>query len=59
MSRAVRVAALIYAGSILLSRVIGLVREAVIGRVLGDQPEADVYWVAFILPDLGMAGRGA
>ena len=51
MSRAVRVAALIYAGSILLSRVIGLVREAVIGRVLGDQPEADVYWVAFILPD--------
>ena len=51
MSRAVRVATLIYAGSILLSRVIGLVREAVIGRVLGDQPEADVYWVAFILPD--------
>ena len=51
MSRAVRVATLIYAGSILLSRVIGLVRETVIGRILGDRPEADVYWVAFILPD--------
>jgi putative peptidoglycan lipid II flippase len=34
-----------------LSRVIGLVREGVIGRVLGDSGEADVYWVAFILPD--------
>lgn len=51
MSRAVRIAALIYTSSMLLARVIGLVREAVIGRILGDQPEADVYWVAFILPD--------
>ena len=51
MNRTVKIAAIIYAVSILLSRVIGLVREIVIGRILGDQPEADVYWVAFILPD--------
>ena len=51
MSRAVRLASLLYAASILLSRVIGLIREGVIGRVLGDSAQADVYWVAFILPD--------
>lgn len=51
MNRTVSIAALIYSMSILLSRVIGLIRESVIGRVLGDQPEADVYWIAFILPD--------
>ncbi len=51
MNRTVKIATAIYATSILLSRVIGLVRESVIGRTLGDQPEADVYWLAFILPD--------
>ena len=51
MSRAVRLASLLYMGSALLSRVIGLVRESAIGRVLGESAEADVYWVAFILPD--------
>ena len=51
MSRAVKLASALYASSILLSRVIGLVREGVIGRVLGDSGQADVYWVAFILPD--------
>ena len=51
MNRTVNIAAMIYAMSILLSRVVGLARELVIGRVLGDSPEADVYWVAFILPD--------
>jgi putative peptidoglycan lipid II flippase len=38
--------------SILLSRVIGLFREAVLGRVLGVGSEADVYFVAFTLPDV-------
>jgi len=47
----VAVAALIWGGSILLSRVIGLVREAVIGRILGGGSEADVFWTAFVLPD--------
>lgn len=51
MSRAVKIASILYASSILLSRIIGLVREGVIGRVLGDSAQADVYWVAFILPD--------
>ncbi len=50
-SGSIRIAALLYAGSILLSRLIGLVREAVIGRVLGDGPQADVYFASFVLPD--------
>ena len=51
VNRTLKIASLIYATSILLSRVIGLIRESVIGRTLGDQPEADVYWLAFVLPD--------
>ena len=48
---AVLVASLIWGGSIFLSRIIGLIREAVIGRVLGGGQEASVYLTAFILPD--------
>ncbi len=51
MSRKVMFASLIWGASILLSRIIGLVREAVIGRVLGGGREADVYFVAFTIPD--------
>lgn len=51
MSRRIGIASLIWGVSILLSRVIGVVREAVIGRVLGGSGEADVYWTAFVLPD--------
>ena len=51
MSRRIGIAALIWGTSVLLSRVIGIVREAVIGRVLGGGAEADVYWSAFVLPD--------
>lgn len=51
MSRQVGIASLIWGASILLSRVIGLVREAVIGRVLGGGGEADVFWTAFVVPD--------
>lgn len=51
MSRRVGIAALIWGASMLLSRVIGLVREAVIGRVLGGGAEADVYLAAFRIPD--------
>lgn len=47
----VGIAALIWASSILLSRVIGLVREAVIGRTIGGDGTADVFWASFILPD--------
>ena len=51
MSRAVAIASVVYGVSILLSRLVGLLREAVIGRTLGNGPQADVYWSAFILPD--------
>ena len=51
MSRRIGIASLIWGTSILLSRLIGLVREAVIGRVLGGGSEADVYWTAFVVPD--------
>ncbi|MBN1424890.1 murein biosynthesis integral membrane protein MurJ [Candidatus Fermentibacteria bacterium] len=51
MSRRIGIAGLIWGMSILLSRVIGIVREAVIGRTLGGGSSADVYWAAFIVPD--------
>ncbi len=49
--RTIGIASLIYAASILLSRLIGLIRESVIGRTLGGGAEADLYWSAFVLPD--------
>lgn len=51
MSRRIGIASTIWGVSILLSRVIGLVREAVIGRTLGGSAQADVYWTAFVVPD--------
>lgn len=51
MSKRIGIAAAIWGVSVLLSRVIGVVRESVIGRVLGGGGEADVYWTAFVLPD--------
>src|SRR5690242_7667682 len=45
------VATLIWAASIFLSRVIGLVREQIIGRTLGASREADLYFASFTLPD--------
>lgn len=51
MSRRIGIASLIWSLSILLSRVIALARAAAIGRVLGTSGDADVYFVAFVLPD--------
>lgn len=51
MTRAIGVASVLYGVSILLSRLLGVVREAVIGRTLGAGPEADVYYAAFVIPD--------
>lgn len=51
MSRRIGTAALVWGVTILLSRVIGLVREAAIGRVLGGGAEADAYAAAFVIPD--------
>ena len=49
--RVIGLASIIYGVSILLSRLVGLIRESVIGRTLGNSGEADVYWTAFVLPD--------
>lgn len=45
------VASMIWACSILLSRIMGLVREQIIGRTLGATRQADVYFASFTLPD--------
>lgn len=47
----VGVAALVWSGAILLSRVVGLVRDTVLGRTLGVSAESDVYYTAFVVPD--------
>ncbi len=49
--RKIGIGAAIWAVGILLSRVVGIVREAVIGRVLGSGQQADVYFAGFTLPD--------
>lgn len=51
MSRAVKVAAIIWSLTALASRLLGLVRESVIGRTLGDSSQADAYWASFVIPD--------
>lgn len=38
-------------GSILLSRLMGLVRDKVISYLFGATPEADIYFAAFVIPD--------
>jgi putative peptidoglycan lipid II flippase len=48
----VGVVALILAGSVGLSRVLGFVREAVIAAQIGAGSEVDAYRAAFLLPDL-------
>jgi putative peptidoglycan lipid II flippase len=50
-ARVVLLASAIWAGSIFLSRIIGLVREQIIGRTLGASRHADLYFASFTLPD--------
>ena len=45
------IASAIWAGSIFLSRIMGLVREQIIGRTLGASRQADLYFASFTLPD--------
>ncbi len=47
-----RTAALVIATSVLLSRVLGVIRDALIARLIGVNPEADLYFDAFLIPDL-------
>ncbi len=50
-ARVVGIASVIWAASIFLSRVMGLVREQIIGRTLGASRQADLYFASFTLPD--------
>jgi putative peptidoglycan lipid II flippase len=50
-ARAIGMASAVWAGSIFLSRVMGLLREQVVGRTLGATREADLYFASFTLPD--------
>lgn len=46
------VAALVLSASVLLSRILGFIRDAVIAYLLGAGSETDAYFAAFTLPDL-------
>lgn len=50
-TRVIGIASLLWAASIFLSRVMGLVREQIIGRTLGASRQADLYFASFTLPD--------
>ena len=50
-NQAMGTAALILGISVLLSRVMGLVRDKVISYYFGASPESDVYFAAFVIPD--------
>ncbi len=52
MNRRIAAAGVIWTLAILLSRVVGLVRERVLGATLGATGTADVYAAAFRIPDL-------
>ena len=53
MNRPIRMgtAAVVVAASVLLSRVLGLGREALIAALIGVNSESDVYYDAFLIPD--------
>ena len=50
-ARRIGIASAIWGVSILASRLIGLVREGVIGRTLGAGSKGDLYTTAFVVPD--------
>ncbi len=50
-ARTIGLASAIWAGSIFLSRLMGLLREQIIGRTLGATRQADLYFASFTLPD--------
>ncbi len=50
-ARTIGIASMLWAGSIFLSRIMGLLREQIIGRTLGASREADLYFASFTLPD--------
>jgi putative peptidoglycan lipid II flippase len=52
VSRRLGLAALLMAGSVFLSRIIGYLRDAIIAARHGADAQTDVYFAAFTLPDL-------
>jgi putative peptidoglycan lipid II flippase len=52
MYRSMGIAAVIVAGGVLLSRLLGLVRNIVFAGMVGPGAEGDAYFVAFLIPDL-------
>src|SRR5271170_5334870 len=50
-ARTIGIATAIWGTSVFLSRIMGLVREQIIGRTLGASREADLYFASFTLPD--------
>jgi len=50
-NRKIAIASIIWASSIFLSRIMGLLREQIIGRTLGATRQADLYFASFTLPD--------
>ena len=52
VNRKIAAAGVIWTLALLASRVMGLVRDAVLGTVLGVSPAADAYAAAFRVPDL-------
>ena len=50
-ARTIGIASIIWASSIFLSRIMGLLREQIIGRTLGASREADLYFASFTLAD--------
>jgi putative peptidoglycan lipid II flippase len=52
LQKKVSIAAVIMMGSILLSRLIGLLREMVIAYIGGAGGEVDAYQIAFVVPEI-------
>ena len=52
VGRKLTFAALVLSASVLLSRLLGFVRDALIAYLLGAGSETDAYYAAFTLPDL-------
>ncbi|MEX2322498.1 MAG: murein biosynthesis integral membrane protein MurJ [Acidimicrobiia bacterium] len=50
--RRMGIAAAIVGGGVLLSRILGLVRQVVFAAIIGPGAEGDAYFVAFLIPDL-------
>ena len=50
-ARTIGIASVIWVASIFLSRIMGLLREQIIGRTLGASREADLYFASFAVPD--------